>query len=343
MNTRWNIQIIRYFLDDPIANICRPHLHHDYSAKQTIKQKAARMCKCVVVCMMNMFVPIQRSENVQYRRCNTCQYFYASHSMHVCVCVCVCGSVLVESKRSTEWVDNRIILPFKVIKWVEGSQYLPNHCSSLYLAKSIINPEMSARSKTTHHQSIKIDVLSTKFDTRYEMLQDISLITFNNLIMLSTILLSNIERHFYFTFCVVLVGGRCFCVRCHSFRWHLSPQNTYSDDMHCVIDDKLLPFASYIRHQYRHRCRCHCHCSHSINLFLCIDRNRYTAHYFAGFNFLRLFDRIIFFFVKIYFASYNHPCLFFSSWYQPYLLCSFSCHLSLLFVCVICWCLFPSD
>lgn len=341
MNTRWNIQIIRYFLDDPIANICRPHLHHDYSAKQTIKQKAARMCKCVVVCMMNMFVPIQRSENVQYRRCNTCQYFYASHSMHVCVCVC--GSVLVESKRSTEWVDNRIILPFKVIKWVEGSQYLPNHCSSLYLAKSIINPEMSARSKTTHHQSIKIDVLSTKFDTRYEMLQDISLITFNNLIMLSTILLSNIERHFYFTFCVVLVGGRCFCVRCHSFRWHLSPQNTYSDDMHCVIDDKLLPFASYIRHQYRHRCRCHCHCSHSINLFLCIDRNRYTAHYFAGFNFLRLFDRIIFFFVKIYFASYNHPCLFFSSWYQPYLLCSFSCHLSLLFVCVICWCLFPSD
>lgn len=215
MNTRWNIQIIRYFLDDPIANICRPHLHHDYSAKQTIKQKAARMCKCVVVCMMNMFVPIQRSENVQYRRCNTCQYFYASHSMHVCVCVC--GSVLVESKRSTEWVDNRIILPFKVIKWVEGSQYLPNHCSSLYLAKSIINPEMSARSKTTHHQSIKIDVLSTKFDTRYEMLQDISLITFNNLIMLSTILLSNIERHFYFTFCVVLVGGGALFLRSMSF------------------------------------------------------------------------------------------------------------------------------
>lgn len=69
---------------------------------------------------------------------------------------------------------------------------------------------MSARSKTIHHQSIKIDVLSTKFDTRYEMLQDISLITFNNLIMLSTILLSNIERHFYFTFCVVLVGGALF-------------------------------------------------------------------------------------------------------------------------------------
>lgn len=98
----WNIYIGFVFASSPIVSTCwtasAPWLR---CSSKTIKYLSlARVC----VFKEEYFVPIQRSENVQYRQCNTCQYFYASHFMHVC--------------GSPEWlngsgmaVDNRIILP----------------------------------------------------------------------------------------------------------------------------------------------------------------------------------------------------------------------------------------